>query len=390
MVLLSITYRDAWREGQNCNNCRPSKATPLIPSDQQPQLVRLRCCGQMGCAMLILLVALASSISHSIAAVHPVPVGFLNHTAVGMFKEAEQSHIQQIVAGFMINAREQARIPQLRPSVQSPFIFFHQRKAAGSSLRTSLHEAADRMNVSHYMPCKDNVSCDTYTFPMNARFAVNAGHFPWSETNKLARHNKYAGLQRRHNFTCLTNFREPVSRLISYFQFYFPEVFRKRCFSNLTEEELHSLLVDDVDSYGFSPLNEPFRILSGVNDEDLLGQAGFVEVGGVITPRFTRGDAAMLEDTLRNVARCSNLLVEVDNDTTTHMLQTRLPDLYDAGAFHRRTENELKDKAECGPPRADQVSMLESVSALEGVVYHAVHEFVTSTFGKRSIVPTNI
>ncbi|KAJ1442953.1 hypothetical protein B484DRAFT_414596 [Ochromonadaceae sp. CCMP2298] len=175
------------------------------------------------------------------------------------------------------------------------------RKAAGSSLRTTLHEAADRM------------------------------------------------------------------------KFYYPETFRARCFSNLTAVELRTFLVDDVDAYGFSALNEPFRILSGVTDEDLLERAGFVELeGGVFTP-------TLLRNTLRNAARCTNILLEVDRDTTSQMLQTRLPDLYDADAFKERHENEFK--SECDPPRADQVAMLESVSALEGVEYHAVHEFVTNTFG---------
>jgi hypothetical protein len=192
--------------------------------------------------LLLLLLASCSCAAH--------PVGFQNRTAISMFTEAQQKHINQILVEFMIKARKEAHTPQPRPSASSPFIFFHQRKAAGSSLRNSLHAAANRMNLSHYMPCFDGVECDDYALPKNARHAVNAGHFSWGETWKLARHNKLRGLQSRHNFTCLTTYREPVSRLISYLQFYHPDVFELRCFNTLTERELQSLLVGRLDFYG--------------------------------------------------------------------------------------------------------------------------------------------
>jgi hypothetical protein len=197
------------------------------------------------------------------------------------------------------------------------------------------------MNLSHYMPCFDGVECDDYALPKNARHAVNAGHFSWGETWKLARHNKLRGLQSRHNFTCLTTYREPVSRLISYFQYYHPEVFNTtpRCFNTLTEGELRSLLFEQLDQYGFSPINEPFRILSGVTDEDLLERAGFADNNktGEFRPHFSPSDAVLLADTLAHVAKCTNYVVEVDNATTARMLQTRLPDLFEARRAVRQT-----------------------------------------------------
>jgi hypothetical protein len=143
------------------------------------------------------------------------------------------------------------------------------------------------------------------------------------------------------------------------------------------------LLFEQLDTYGFSPINEPFRILSGVLDEDLLERAGFLydKEGGVLRQHFSTSDAVLLASTLAHAAKCSNYVVEVDNVTTARMLQARLPDLFDAGAFKKEHDNSYARSELCGNPRPDQVSLLESVSALEGVLYKAVYEFVTGTYG---------
>jgi hypothetical protein len=121
-----------------------------------------------------------------------------------------------------------------------------------------------------------------------------------------------------------------------------------------------------------------------VIDEDVLERAGFSydKDRRVFLPHFSPVDAMLLVDTLAHAARCTNYLVEVDNATTARMLQARLPDLFHAGAFVQEHNNSYNaTRLLCGNPRPDQVSLLESVSALEGVLYKVVYDFVTKTFG---------
>ena len=46
----------------------------------------------------------------------------------------------------------------------NPVILFHQRKAGGSSLRTTLATAARALNLTFFIICHASVPCDTYSF----------------------------------------------------------------------------------------------------------------------------------------------------------------------------------------------------------------------------------
>lgn len=105
----------------------------------------------------------------------------------------------------------------------NPVILFHQRKTGGSSLRRVLFKAAQELNVSYFIPCYGSVPCDTYSFKGN-RSAIYAGHFPIQEVRHLLRHvpmhDDFSSIQ-KHNFTCLSSFRDPVARVESCFYFRF-------------------------------------------------------------------------------------------------------------------------------------------------------------------------
>lgn len=93
-------------------------------------------------------------------------------------------------------------------SINEPFIFFHQRTAGGSSIRKSLLDTSQSLNLSHFIICYSPAKlCDQYHFPKQPPYAVYAGHFQW---------NYLMDLNRLHHsnlkFSCMTNFREPVRR----------------------------------------------------------------------------------------------------------------------------------------------------------------------------------
>jgi hypothetical protein len=207
-------------------------------------------------------------------------------------------------------------------SLRSPVILFHQRKAGGSSLRRAMLHSARALNQSYFIPCYPPVPCDTYSFKNN-RAAIYAGHFSISEVKHLLRHvpmESEFNHRQKHNFTCLTNFREPMSRVESCFYFRF----RTRgimydCMNDIPVEILRRILVDGVDDYGDGCLDEPFRILSGISDKRLLRKSN-----DVLTPEFQ----ISYQNTLHWLARCHILVLE--DQRTLQLSGSLIPELKDA------------------------------------------------------------
>jgi hypothetical protein len=152
-------------------------------------------------------------------------------------------------------------------SAQNPFIFFHQRKAGGSSLRTTLQDAGLELKIPYFIPCADDVSCDTYTFPFNriGSTALFAGHFRWGVQSDLARggiEHKYS----RTHFSCVTNYRHPIDRIESCIYYRFQP---DKCLMNMSPERLKKIL-GFVDPFGTTCLNEPFRSMSGFQEDAVI------------------------------------------------------------------------------------------------------------------------
>ena len=73
----------------------------------------------------------------------------------------------------------------------TPMVFFHQRKAGGSSIRAVLHRLCTDANLHCFIICYDGIPCDTYSLPVasGSPSAVYAGHIPWGEPqNKFERY----------------------------------------------------------------------------------------------------------------------------------------------------------------------------------------------------------
>jgi len=92
-----------------------------------------------------------------------------------------------------------------------PLIFFHQRKAGGTSIRDSLYQVSNRNNLSNYIVCySERVhDCDVYELPVTKLYSIYGGHFHWNSLSYLNRFRPRNGLA--FNFSCITNFREPVT-----------------------------------------------------------------------------------------------------------------------------------------------------------------------------------
>ena len=289
-----------------------------------------------------------------------------------------------LIQGFL-------RAPGLWPKVENvttkrPFIFFHQRKAGGSSIRKTLYNGARKKNLKTYIPCH-GVKCDTYTLPttLTAKNAavIYGGHIPWGEPqNKYERflHDEAGSRE----FSCATNFREPLSRVISCLHFRFPGPFKNKCITDM-DNDLLLQYMKKPDKYGNSCLNEPFRIMSGIRTDV------FADKLDVCTPhnrsQLMSGDlfgahpefVVALTLTLEHTMKCSPLILEAPESYT--MAQQRFDDasgvrlVTDSGGMLH--ENNKNDGHTCGdakehPWQQKNLHLMFCVTAVEQMLYRAV------------------
>jgi hypothetical protein len=123
------------------------------------------------------------------------------------------------------------------------------------------------LRIPHFIPCADNVSCDTYSFPADkiGSTALFAEHFRWGVQSDFARggiEHKYS----RTHFSCMTNYRHPIDRIESCIYYRFrPD----QCLMDMSLEKVQNIL-GWVDEFGTTCLNEPFRSMSGFQEDAVI------------------------------------------------------------------------------------------------------------------------
>lgn len=292
------------------------------------------------------------------------------------FKTQEQVLINSSISKFMNYDNKIMWEPVNSVSEKAPFIFFHQRKAGGTSIRSTLHQAALSMNVSDYIPCFTG-KCFDYHIPTNQSFAIYGGHFQWSEGANI----NHASSSSVSKFSCMTNLREPISRIVSCIYFRFGYLFRNEkvtCIAQLSNASFLSSLNHKLDSYGNSCINEPFRAMSGADDEMLINSLG---IGSNIEnkekpfyPRLKAESAKYLESTFKNIQKCVPHILELHSDNDI-LFDHKFPKMAKHNAFKDITvlpTSAVSNDAICDAPSAYQQHLLENVAAYESVLYNAV------------------
>ena len=392
------------------------------------------------------------------------------HLGIELFNAKEQESLLDITSAYMLVAPEDVYQPVQIISEQAPFIFFHQRKSGGQSLRSTLVAAARKLKLSYFVPCFNKIKCDIYTMPMimsaaqgshlNAAVthksatsvAVYGGHFYWGAQKRLlktthaeqvrrkdtsiaavstsaatvlqvetgnstAKSRLRKSRQRVEQFSCVTNLREPTSRIVSclYYRFLVNKRYKAKsgCIDSLTIPELVFLLAEETDSFSNSCLNEPFRILSGFVDEDIinalglrvrqqpsntqrgdggdtnsrhikeaitdmrapgeLGTSPYTRVDGVVAPEpyLSSMAAHVLKVTLmQRLTKCPPIILEYPQ--SAELISRKFPLLHRKQAFNLTVpivKYQGKYNNSCGGPRADQLQLIRRFSALERVLY---------------------
>lgn len=299
------------------------------------------------------------------------------------FNEEELKTLDNLAFSFLHQPHDKLWpvVPQI--SQYYPLIFFHQRKAGGSSLRESLHEASQAVKMTSYIPCYDDIPCVNFAIDKNAvDRAVYGGHFSWGDQAMLALHHRAY----RSYFTCFTNYRHPIDRIESCLYFRFPYMLQNLCLNDYPLP-MFDFLLSQIDTYGNSCLNEPFRVLSGERDELVLdhlmdGETElFHDLPPPADPKLGKKQRRLLHDhtmhifksTLQHTLKCTPVFNELPESYS--MLDYIYPSFEGQHAFEPEKKVRLgKKRDRCEPVTGIRRTMIEKRAALEVMLYETVYQ----------------
>jgi hypothetical protein len=185
---------------------------------------------------------------------------------------------------------------QHHPTPDNPFVFMHIEKTGGTTLREFFTEAADRLNLSYFVPCHGNIHCtvldpsDLYDYGQEAVLrdaSIVAGHFFWGVWRQLPRWNIAHIFSWRHNDSslkreegekderenvppCLVMGRHPVDRAISY---YYQRCYQlEHCVGY--QRQLNSLDRDELYRIGLNERHGQFTPLDPTNHTIIMLDEG--------------------------------------------------------------------------------------------------------------------
>eukprot|EP00316_Scyphosphaera_apsteinii_P023901 CAMPEP_0119314860 /NCGR_PEP_ID=MMETSP1333-20130426/34069_1 /TAXON_ID=418940 /ORGANISM="Scyphosphaera apsteinii, Strain RCC1455" /LENGTH=340 /DNA_ID=CAMNT_0007320059 /DNA_START=109 /DNA_END=1131 /DNA_ORIENTATION=- len=225
------------------------------------------------------------------------------------------------------------------------FVFWHQRKAGGSTMRKALLDAAQNISMGAFIPCYNGTACDTYAPPDPSiigygmrPYYILGGHLYRSYVERWdwlwhIRENEgnhpFSQLAQGHADAaplCFTQLREPVSRVESCWNYRMVAGQRRNQLTNLPlfhemeEHELDRLLPNMFSMWGEGCNNEAARVLSSVGMDD--ARVNRLNLSKA-SPMVTVGLGA-LHEVLHELPKCIIGVLERCEDTMAN-LRAHLP-----------------------------------------------------------------
>ena len=281
---------------------------------------------------------------------------------------------------------------QLVPSHEWPFVFFHLRKAGGSTVRTALDDAAKAAKVDSFVACQGGVSCTTWGPSTDHHDGkgpdVIGGHFfaplvdRWaSQRWSTGRHAAFLANSTTTNApACFVLLRQTVPRVKSCWNYRFIQTMGQslrhklpgvRSFGNTSAAEIGRTLPRARSNYDEGCNNEAARVLSYHGfDEELLGR---LTAGGESSATAT----AVVAEVLKRLSSCVVGILERCADTET-VLRAYLPWLAPHYACENTTLNRgtVEDRKDAVVD-ADVEDVVLRQNALDEVAYKFGDEMLT-------------
>jgi hypothetical protein len=236
----------------------------------------------------------------------------------------------------------------------------------GSSISTlllqSIRESVINRKLPYFIPCVDPAEpcIDRDRRLPNKTVAVYAGRFYWGDFSRL-RDLSLKKISKRVEGHCVTNFQEPVSRLIFCLKKNFNTEIKQKHndLSEVSTQYLEKLLNSKSQLDGRSCLNEPYRVLSGQRDELFLESL-------LENDHARRAAFAM---TLQHAKDCFPLVLEIPASFDLYnsiYLRANVFNSSDAALYRSLILKDLRKYSK------EQLDLLQRYSYAESLVYHAV------------------
>lgn len=208
------------------------------------------------------------------------------------------------------------------PSEKRPFIFFHLRKAGGSTVRDQLVQAAKKKYLQSFVACHDGVPCETYNPPQEFRddgnyYAIYGGHFYYPSMLKSLYVSERLGSRvapSNLNFDCFVLLRKPSSRVQSCWNYRMVQegsFFQSPpALADMDAGKLAQALPQAMSMYGEGCNNEALRVLSnsGSSEEVVNAATSGPDSSSSMAP-------VLLEETLGHMQQCVVGVLERCEDT---------------------------------------------------------------------------
>eukprot|EP00472_Partenskyella_glossopodia_P004457 CAMPEP_0197516460 /NCGR_PEP_ID=MMETSP1318-20131121/1334_1 /TAXON_ID=552666 /ORGANISM="Partenskyella glossopodia, Strain RCC365" /LENGTH=324 /DNA_ID=CAMNT_0043065215 /DNA_START=380 /DNA_END=1354 /DNA_ORIENTATION=+ len=191
------------------------------------------------------------------------------------------------------------------PSSSEPFVFFHVRKAGGSTLRSALYNASVDLQINNHIPCHGDLDCETYSPPKRVinqeKAAILAGHFYWPEVYMYGR--SYDGPYQvnaagRTPFRCVVQMRKTIGRVKSCWDYRMVQEGVTKNYSqagDMSAEDWKELLPGAMSRFNEGCNNEVARILSDMGRNE-------IQINGLNAKQ--RLFPFVLNETLAHLSQC--------------------------------------------------------------------------------------
>jgi len=285
-----------------------------------------------------------------------------------------------------------ARSGDKRPKRESPLVFYHQRKAGGSTLRYALYHSF--ILNSHgtaretWMPCHTpGVDCDRY-FP-NADTELRdvvlvGGHIPFGALDDHVNRYRSKARERPYNdtqtmsYTCLTNIRHPIDRIESCVMYRFKETGRE-LLRETDYDRVATFLTTHLDSKGATCLAEPMRIMSSSLSE--------VDINRVATQPHDKKSVYLTLMTVENLQKCWISVLERQVESRA-LLRKVLPWISPI-SLRKKFKNSKHSKQNIHWPNHLRARLEETLALREMEVYRNASAIFDQQLKRLGVDPTD-
>ena len=275
----------------------------------------------------------------------------------------------EAVTSSFLNAPKGLSFKSYKVNAHFPLIVYVQDGSISTQLVESIRLSVKKSGMSYFIPTCDNyvTTCDGVDSKLpNKTKSVYAGRFYWGDFSRL-RDVKLKNVHKRLTTTCVTNFQEPVARLISCLNRKFSREIKQNHneLSDLSPHDIESLINSKSHFDGKSCLNEPYRVMSGQRDETFIDNL-------LNDSQALLGAYAM---SLHHIATCFPLVMEVP--VTFGMFNTLYPMVNVVNASFAALHHSL-DRSGLQKYSSDQLEIFQQYTHADSLIYNVVLEKINN------------